>query len=121
MGDRLGKFSLELAIEKTRCIEFGRCARENARKRRQKPEEFTFLGFTLTSIEYWPTDIFSPAGLPSDGRGRTFMVSASVVRFTGVLGSEKKNESLKKSSKTERDRGRCRELGTVHRNIAGPT
>jgi group II intron reverse transcriptase/maturase len=46
LGDRLGKFSLELAIEKTRCIEFGRCARENARKRGQKPEEFTFLGFT---------------------------------------------------------------------------
>ena len=46
VGDRLEGFGLELAPEKTRCIEFGRYARENARKRGQKPEEFTFLGFT---------------------------------------------------------------------------
>jgi RNA-directed DNA polymerase len=46
LSQRLGKFSLELAGEKTRCIEFGRYARGNARKRGQKPEEFTFLGFT---------------------------------------------------------------------------
>ena len=39
-------FGLELAPEKTRCIEFGRHARERARKKGQKPEEFTFLGFT---------------------------------------------------------------------------
>ena len=46
LEDRLQGFGLELAPEKTRCIEFGRFARENARKRGQKPEEFTFLGFT---------------------------------------------------------------------------
>jgi group II intron reverse transcriptase/maturase len=46
LEDRLQGFSLELAPEKTRCIEFGRHARENARKKGQKPEEFTFLGFT---------------------------------------------------------------------------
>ncbi len=46
VGDRLEGFGLELAPEKTRCIEFGRYARENARKRGQKPEEFTFLGLT---------------------------------------------------------------------------
>jgi hypothetical protein len=46
LGDRLEGFALELAEEKTRCIEFGRFARENARKRGEKPEEFTFLGFT---------------------------------------------------------------------------
>jgi len=46
LGDRLEDFSLELAPEKTRCIESGRHARENARKRGQKPKEFTFLGFT---------------------------------------------------------------------------
>ena len=39
-------FSLELALEKTQCIEFGRFARESARKRGRKPQEFTFLGFT---------------------------------------------------------------------------
>jgi RNA-directed DNA polymerase len=46
LGDRLGKFGLQLAEEKTRCIEFGRFAREDARKRGKKPKEFTFLGFT---------------------------------------------------------------------------
>jgi hypothetical protein len=46
LGGRLGKFRLALAEEKTRCIEFGRFARENARRRGEKPGEFTFLGFT---------------------------------------------------------------------------
>jgi group II intron reverse transcriptase/maturase len=46
LEDRLQGFGLELAPEKTRCIEFGKFARENARKRGQKPQEFTFLGFT---------------------------------------------------------------------------
>jgi group II intron reverse transcriptase/maturase len=46
MEDRLQGFGLELALEKTRCIEFGRYAREKARKKGEKPEEFTFLGFT---------------------------------------------------------------------------
>ena len=46
LNGRLNDFSLEIAEEKTRCIEFGRFARSEARKRGQKPEEFTFLGFT---------------------------------------------------------------------------
>jgi RNA-directed DNA polymerase len=46
LKDRLEEFGLELAEEKTRCIEFGRFARENAYKRGEKPKEFTFLGFT---------------------------------------------------------------------------
>jgi group II intron reverse transcriptase/maturase len=46
LKDRLEGFGLELAGEKTRCIEFGRFARENAYKRGEKPKEFTFLGFT---------------------------------------------------------------------------
>lgn len=46
LEDRLQGFGLELAPEKTRSIEFGRFAREDARKRGQKPQEFTFLGFT---------------------------------------------------------------------------
>jgi RNA-directed DNA polymerase len=46
LGDRLEGFGLKVAKEKTRCIEFGRFARANARRRGQKPEEFTFLGFT---------------------------------------------------------------------------
>jgi group II intron reverse transcriptase/maturase len=46
LEDRLEGFGLKLAAEKTRCIEFGRFARQNARKRGEKPGDFTFLGFT---------------------------------------------------------------------------
>ena len=46
LNDRLEGFCLEVAKEKTRCIEFGRFARADARNRGQKPKEFTFLGFT---------------------------------------------------------------------------
>ncbi len=46
LEDRLEDFGLELAKEKTRCIEFGRYARESAYNHGGKPEEFTFLGFT---------------------------------------------------------------------------
>jgi len=46
LSDRLEGFSLEVAKEKTRCIEFGRFARRDAQKRGQKPKGFTFLGFT---------------------------------------------------------------------------
>jgi RNA-directed DNA polymerase len=44
---RLAKFSLELAAEKTRLIEFGRFAAERRAERGLgKPETFQFLGFT---------------------------------------------------------------------------
>jgi group II intron reverse transcriptase/maturase len=44
---RLARFGLELAIEKTRLIEFGRFAAERRRARGLgKPETFEFLGFT---------------------------------------------------------------------------
>jgi group II intron reverse transcriptase/maturase len=46
LKDRIEGFGLELAEDKTQCIEFGRFAREKARKRGEKPKEFTFLGFT---------------------------------------------------------------------------
>jgi len=46
LKDRLEGFGLELEEEKTRGIEFGRFAREDANKRGEKPKEFTFLGFT---------------------------------------------------------------------------
>ncbi len=47
LGERLGHYHLQLAEEKTNCIEFGRFARGNARSRGEKPKEFTFLGFTF--------------------------------------------------------------------------
>jgi group II intron reverse transcriptase/maturase len=47
LRDRLARFSLELAPEKTRLIEFGRfAARNRARRGLGKPETFDFLGFT---------------------------------------------------------------------------
>jgi RNA-directed DNA polymerase len=46
-GDRLEGFGLSLAMEKTRRISFGRFAREDACKKGENPEEFTFLGFTF--------------------------------------------------------------------------
>jgi hypothetical protein len=46
LGPRLERFGLELAREKTRCIAFGRFARSSAYRRGEKPQEFTFLGFT---------------------------------------------------------------------------
>jgi RNA-directed DNA polymerase len=50
LRQRLAKFGLELHLEKTRLIEFGRFAREHRRKRGLgKPESFNFLGFTHIS------------------------------------------------------------------------
>ncbi len=52
LRDRLANFSLELAPEKTRLIEFGRFARERRSKRGLgKPETFEFLGFTHICAE----------------------------------------------------------------------
>jgi group II intron reverse transcriptase/maturase len=46
LPDRLEGFGLEVAVEKTRCMSFGRFARKQAQQRGAKPAEFTFLGFT---------------------------------------------------------------------------
>jgi group II intron reverse transcriptase/maturase len=47
LGERLARFGLGLAAEKTRLIEFGRFADRNRRGRGQgRPETFDFLGFT---------------------------------------------------------------------------
>ena len=47
LGERLGKFKLELHPTKTRLLEFGRFAASNRAKRGdRKPETFDFLGFT---------------------------------------------------------------------------
>lgn len=45
-NERVNKFGLDLSQEKTRVIEFGRYARQNAEKRNVKPSTFDFLGFT---------------------------------------------------------------------------
>jgi len=47
LGERLGKFGLELHPDKTRLLEFGPYAVENCQRRGQaKPATFDFLGFT---------------------------------------------------------------------------
>jgi RNA-directed DNA polymerase len=47
LRERLAKFGLELHPDKTRLIEFGRCAAKNrAARGLGKPETFDFLGFT---------------------------------------------------------------------------
>lgn len=43
---RLEQFHLQLELSKTRLLEFGRDAEEQARRRGQRPETFDFLGFT---------------------------------------------------------------------------
>ncbi|MBU6454402.1 MAG: group II intron reverse transcriptase/maturase [Cyanobacteria bacterium REEB67] len=42
---RFGKFNIELAEEKTRCIMFGRFAKERLKDTGRKTDEFEFLGF----------------------------------------------------------------------------
>jgi hypothetical protein len=45
--ERLAKFDLELHAEETRLIEFGRFAAQDRKRRgEEKPDTFTFLGFT---------------------------------------------------------------------------
>jgi group II intron reverse transcriptase/maturase len=47
LKQRLAKFGMELAKDKTRILEFGRFAEKNSRKQgKGKPETFDFLGFT---------------------------------------------------------------------------
>ena len=47
LGERLGRFGLEVHSEKTRLIEFGRYAEQERRRRgEEKPDTFNFLGFT---------------------------------------------------------------------------
>lgn len=50
--ERFAKFGLELALDKTKILEFGRFARQNRSKRGlRKPETFDFLGFTFYCSE----------------------------------------------------------------------
>ncbi len=46
LGERLAQFHLELEATKTRLLEFGRFAEEQAQGRGERPKTFDFLGFT---------------------------------------------------------------------------
>jgi group II intron reverse transcriptase/maturase len=46
LSERLGAFGLQLSPTKTRLIEYGRSAAQNAARRGERPATFNFLGFT---------------------------------------------------------------------------
>ena len=46
LEERLGKFELEIEASKSKILEFGRLAYENAKQNGRKPDTFDFLGFT---------------------------------------------------------------------------
>lgn len=46
LGNRLGKFGLEVEPTKTRVVKFGRFAVQNAKAKGERPETFDFLGLT---------------------------------------------------------------------------
>lgn len=46
LKERMNKFRLELAEDKTRLLEFGRFAKQNAEAKELRPATFNFLGFT---------------------------------------------------------------------------
>jgi hypothetical protein len=46
LGNRLGKFGLEVEPTKTRAVKFGRFAVQNAKAKGERPETFDFLGLT---------------------------------------------------------------------------
>jgi group II intron reverse transcriptase/maturase len=72
LRERMEKFSLELADEKTRLIAFGRFARMDAAERGQKPETFDFLGFThVCGVD--KNGKFSPIRIPSRKSCRKFL------------------------------------------------
>ncbi|KJS88958.1 MAG: DNA polymerase [Desulfosporosinus sp. BICA1-9] len=57
--ERFRKFGLELALEKTKILEFGRFAKHNRAKRGLgKPETFDFLGFTFYCSENGKKEFF---------------------------------------------------------------
>ncbi len=57
--ERFKKFGLELALEKTKILEFGRFSKQNRAKRGLgKPETFDFLGFTFYCSEDGKKEFF---------------------------------------------------------------
>lgn len=76
LRERLFKFGLELAEDKTRTLEFGRYAKANRQKRGLgKPETFDFLGFT----HY--------CGVSKDGR-YSLKVKTSSKRLTAAIAGQ---------------------------------
>lgn len=70
---RLGKFGLEVEPTKTKVMEFGRFAAQNAKERGERPATFDFLGFT----HY--------CGTRRDGKGFRVKRKTARKRFTSKL------------------------------------
>jgi RNA-directed DNA polymerase len=87
LTERLGKFGLEVEPSKTRVVEFGRFAVQNAAEKGGRPETFDFLGFT----HY--------CGRSKDGKGFRMKRSTACKKFTAKLHAFK--DWLKKSRNLE--------------------
>ncbi len=87
LGERLGRFGLEVEPTKTRVMEFGRFAAQRAKRRGGKPETFDFLGLT----HY--------CGTTRDGKGFRMKRITSRKKFTAKLKAFK--EWLKKARTTK--------------------
>ena len=83
LGERLGKFGLEVEPTKTRVVEFGRFAVQHAKEKGERPETFDFLGLT----HY--------CGTRRDGKGFRMKRVTSRKKFTAKLRAFK--EWLKKA------------------------
>ena len=67
-GGYFAKFGLELALEKTKILEFGRFAKHNREKRGLgKPETFDFLGFIFYCSENGKKEFFRCTFLEARG------------------------------------------------------
>ena len=82
LPERFAKFGLELAMEKTKILEFGRFAERNRKARGEgKPETFNFLGFTFYCSE--------------DSRKQFFRLKVKTDRKKATSKLKKLNEWLK--------------------------
>jgi retron-type reverse transcriptase len=89
LGERLGKFGLEVEPTKTRVMEFGRFAVQHAKRRKAKPETFDFLGLT----HY--------CGTTRDGKGFRMKRVTARKKFTAKLKAFKEWLKKARTSKTK--------------------
>jgi RNA-directed DNA polymerase len=88
VGMRLGKFGLELEPAKTRVVEFGRFAVQNAKRRGERAETFDFLGLT----HY--------CGTKRDGQGFRMKRVTARKKFTAKLKTFKEWLRMARTMKT---------------------
>ena len=89
VGKRLGKFGLELEPTKTRVMEFGRFAVQNAKRRGERAETFDFLGLT----HY--------CGTKRDGKGFRMKRVTARKKFTAKLKAFKEWMRMARTMKTK--------------------